>query len=322
MDCWLQSSKLANRPHVCWELLTTVVEKGSVSYLNHLVTAHKADVNAAAHGSKLTLLQQVCRGRGLHDRAMVEALIQHGADVFAVTEDRGENALHMTTSYAALGAPGSSVHSAAAVVSQANREYQTAVTAAAAPAAVAATAAAISAAAAVATPTAPADDTAAAAAAAVAAVANPRRLVSQQNRDGQTPLHVLLCRCGAKYGPARSPAAELLRPLLEIDSAELRRALPLQDNSGKTALHMAVEEQHLEAMQQLLEAGARLDMLPALLRIQDSSGADVLCLATRAGGEQLLSLLAQHTSEVRLQLCYCVITYLHLCVVFTERVSS
>jgi ankyrin repeat protein len=122
---------------------------------------------------------------------------------------------------------------------------------------------------------------------------------------------VLLDRGGTKWDAsrstaARSPACELLGTLLDIDSTELRRALPLLNKAGKTDLHIVVEEQHLEAMQQLLEAGARLDMLPALLRIQDSSGADVLCLAKRAGGEQLLSLLAHYCVEVR---CCCHAAY-------------
>jgi hypothetical protein len=273
MDLWLQC-KLVNRPAVCVELLAMVVDKGCADCLNHLLVMHKADVNAAAHGSELTLLEQACRERGQRDSAIVQALIQHGADVHAVTDDRGENALHTTVRYAERGSAARKVQNIAAVVSQANRDYQAAVTAAAAPAA----------------------------AAAVPLAATARRLLSQQNCEGQTPLHALLCRCGAKWGPARSPAAELLKPLLEIDSSELRRALPLQDSAGRTALHMAVEEQHLEAVQQLLAACTELNMLSALLRIQDSSGADVLCLARRAGGQQLLSLLAQYSAEVR---CVC-----------------
>jgi Ankyrin repeat len=284
MDLWLQSSKLVNRPDVCLELLALVLEKGCADCLKHLVVMHKADVDAAAHGSELTLLQQACRKRGQRDSTIVQALVQHGADVYAVTDDRGENALHLTVRYAERGSAASNVQNIAAMVSQANRDYQAAVTAAA-----------------------PAATAVATAAAAVAATL--RRLVSQQNCEGQTPLHALLCRCGAKWGPARSPASELLRPLLEIDSAELRKALPLQDSAGRTALHMAVEEQHLEALQQLLAAGAELNMLPVLLRIPDSSGADVLCLAKRAGKAQLLSLLAQYTSEVRCVLCSRAILY-------------
>jgi hypothetical protein len=72
---------------------------------------------------------------------------------------------------------------------------------------------------------------------------------------------------------------------------------------------MAVEEQHLEAVQLLLAACAKLDVLPALLRMRDSSGADVLSLARRAGGQQLLSLLAQYCAEVRCVLCCVAILY-------------
>jgi hypothetical protein len=127
MDCWLQSGALANRPDVHLELLTMVVENGCADCLNHLVVTHKADVNAVTHGSKRTLLQDACLGRGRYDSAIVQALIQHGADVFGVTADRGNNVLHMSTSYAELDC--SCVHIAAAVVSQANRDYKTAATA-------------------------------------------------------------------------------------------------------------------------------------------------------------------------------------------------
>jgi hypothetical protein len=168
----------------------------------------------------------------------VKALLQHGADVFAVTAEGSENVLHLAADLAVHKDSTSTSEMVKAIVSQANAEYAT-VAAAALPAATVAVAVSITvpepiaaaapaapaaalAAVAVAVPSAaPAASAPVADAAATAAAAAPRRLVSQQNHNGNTPLHVLLYRCVSRWYGASPPISEQLSLLLEIDSAEL-----------------------------------------------------------------------------------------------------
>jgi hypothetical protein len=97
MDYRLSRSDAAHRADVCCELLAAAVDRGCADCVNHLVVTHQADVNAAVHGRALTLLQKFCNSRS---EAVVKALLQHGADVFAVTAVGGENVLHLAADLA------------------------------------------------------------------------------------------------------------------------------------------------------------------------------------------------------------------------------
>jgi hypothetical protein len=97
MDYRLSCGEAARRSDVGLELLAAAVDRGCADCVNHLVVTHQADVNAAVHGRALTLLQKFCNSRS---EAVVKALLQHGADVFAVTAVGGENVLHLAADLA------------------------------------------------------------------------------------------------------------------------------------------------------------------------------------------------------------------------------
>jgi len=115
---------------------------------------------------------------------------------------------------------------------------------------------------------------------------SPRMILQQQNSVKQTPLHVAL-----QY---KATSLQMLNMLDSLDgpsqyAANVDKALPLQNQQGATALHMALEllqsENHWEhTINEWLDVCRQLvDVSQGVLCIQDQDGATPLHVATRCG---------------------------------------